>query len=486
MTSRKKKSRVARKGNAETLAKRAGENGQKAMRNAAEAFASMSLGEAPTRSSEIPEKSAVMEDQSTTCSSSNGSYEMGSSSSSSSNASDIFGLGNGFLQDEFKQKSRAKMKRVVATAGTVSTMLGKDYVRSLPKKGASKTNGFFEQNWSKEEAEQFLCSMLGDDCELSLAVVSDVLCQCGYNLDKSLLGCTNLRNCHMLFSMARTVLVCAVLQVVDGTSDSTYRSSFVEPDNVWFSGDLFWDNSKISQSSGSCHSSEKVVSESELPQKVLQSLFNMPTPKAAEQEPNKMNWRNIVKKMVSLGQGFTDDEIEQKQQHIHAKGDDYHVLREAAHEHWDSMKSYYQKAVTAFSSGERAYASYLSEQGKLQNKKAREADVKASQDIFAARNRSIENMITIDLHGQHIKQAMKVLKLHLLFGAYVRSVKLFRVITGCGSHGVGKSKLKTSVIGLLQKEGIRWSEENRGTLLVRLEGQTDFSFLDSGSGSDCD
>ncbi|XP_057772476.1 SMR domain-containing protein At5g58720 isoform X4 [Salvia miltiorrhiza] len=458
MTSRKKKSRVARKGNAETLAKRAGENGQKAMRNAAEAFASMSLGEAPTRSSEIPEKSAVMEDQSTTCSSSNGSYEMGSSSSSSSNASDIFGLGNGFLQDEFKQKSRAKMKRVVATAGTVSTMLGKDYVRSLPKKGASKTNGFFEQNWSKEEAEQFLCSMLGDDCELSLAVVSDVLCQCGYNLDK----------------------------VVDGTSDSTYRSSFVEPDNVWFSGDLFWDNSKISQSSGSCHSSEKVVSESELPQKVLQSLFNMPTPKAAEQEPNKMNWRNIVKKMVSLGQGFTDDEIEQKQQHIHAKGDDYHVLREAAHEHWDSMKSYYQKAVTAFSSGERAYASYLSEQGKLQNKKAREADVKASQDIFAARNRSIENMITIDLHGQHIKQAMKVLKLHLLFGAYVRSVKLFRVITGCGSHGVGKSKLKTSVIGLLQKEGIRWSEENRGTLLVRLEGQTDFSFLDSGSGSDCD
>lgn len=276
------------------------------------------------------------------------------------------------------------------------------------------------------------------------------------------------------------------MQVVDGSSGSTYRSSFVDPqDNVWFSGDLFWDVSKKSESSGSRHKSEKVVSESELPQKVLQSLFNMPTPKAAEQEPNKMNWRNIVKKMVSLGQGFNDAESEQ-QQHIHAKDDEYHVLREAAHEHWDSMKSYYQKAVTAFSSGEREYASYLSEQGKLQNKKAREADVKASRDIFAARNKSIENMITIDLHGQHIKQAMKVLKLHLLFGAYVRSVKLFRVITGCGSHGVGKSKLKTSVIGLLQKEGIRWSEENRGTLLVRLEGQTDFSFLDSGSGSDGD
>lgn len=46
--------------------------------------------------------------------------------------------------------------------------------------------------------------------------------------------------------------------------------------------------------------------------------------------------------------------------------------------------------------------------------------------------------------------------------------------------------LHVQVIGLLQKEGIKWSEENRGTLLIRLEGQTDFSFLDSASGSDDD
>ncbi|KAK4483086.1 hypothetical protein RD792_010263 [Penstemon davidsonii] len=93
-------------------------------------------------------------------------------------------------------------------------------------------------------------------------------------------------------------------------------------------------------------------------------------------------------------------------------------------------------------------------------------------------------MITVDLHGQHIKQAMRLLKLHLLFGAYVRSVRLFRVITGCGNSGVGKSKLKDSVINLLKNEGIEWSEENRGTLLIRLNGQTDFSFLDSGSDSE--
>lgn len=88
------------------------------------------------------------------------------------------------------------------------------------------------------------------------------------------------------------------------------------------------DDPKFPQSSGSRRKSEKVVSEAELPQKVLQSLFNMPTPKEAEQEPNKMNWRNIVKKMVSLGQG-SKDENEQQQQHIH--GTDKNFIW------WDSL-----------------------------------------------------------------------------------------------------------------------------------------------------
>lgn len=44
--------------------------------------------------------------------------------------------------------------------------------------------------------------------------------------------------------------------------------------------------------------------------------------------------------------------------------------------------------------------------------------------LLNCRNKSIENVITIDLHGQHIKQAMKLLKLHLLFGAYVRCKNL--------------------------------------------------------------
>lgn len=54
------------------------------------------------------------------------------------------------------------------------------------------------------------------------------------------------------------------------------------------------------------HSSSSTVgnSGSVLPQDILESLFSMPTPKSVEHEPTTMNWKNVVKKMTSLGQRF--------------------------------------------------------------------------------------------------------------------------------------------------------------------------------------
>ncbi|OWM68741.1 hypothetical protein CDL15_Pgr024928 [Punica granatum] len=144
-----------------------------------------------------------------------------------------------------------------------------------------------------------------------------------------------------------------------------------------------------------------------------------------------------------------------------AKGEEYTLYRKDAQQHWDSMKSSYQK-------------------GKKYSKMGQAADERASQEIFRARNKSIENAITIDLHGQHVKQAMRLLKCHLL----LPSIQKLRVITGCGSHGSGKSKLKQMVIKLAQKEGIECAEENQGTVVMKLGGARDFSFLDFDSDSD--
>ncbi|XP_075515616.1 SMR domain-containing protein At5g58720 [Primulina tabacum] len=455
------------------------EKDQRNLRNLFMAFSSVSLEEVHTAYKEAkgdPDvaakilanfvESAAREDQSTTCSSSSGNDNVGSSSSSF--ASEVFGDANEFQQVGFDRKSNLKSKKVIAAAGTVSTVLGKDYVRSTPKKGPSKLKGFHEESLNRKEAEKFLCSMLGEECELSSAIVSDVLGQCGDDLEKAL---------DVLLELSAT----SKEQLTDRTLDSNFLSSEIKlKDNPWFTGNHCRDLSKVTGSSESHVSTEMGYLKSEIPQQLLESLFNMPTPKTAEHEPSTMNWRNVVKKMTSLGQRSEPGEGEQRKP-LQGKGDEYLALRATAKQHWESMKSYYQKATTAFANGEKEHAAYLSEQGRSHNIMARKADEKASQDIFTARNKSIENEITIDLHGQHVKQAMRLLKLHLLFGAYVRSLRSFKVITGSGSHGLGKSKVKSSVVNLLKKEGIEWSEVNQGMLLVRLDGQRDFGFLDSDS-----
>ncbi|GKU93362.1 hypothetical protein SLEP1_g6960 [Rubroshorea leprosula] len=219
--------------------------------------------------------------------------------------------------------------------------------------------------------------------------------------------------------------------LTDRESECTSYSSEAElQDSIW---SLNYDSrnySKVRTSSEAVSPMSPTSNVSDLPQKVLESLFNFP--KSAEHDPRTMNWRNVVKKMRSLGPGFDvcTSRVAEHQQDSYAKGDEYHVLRKTANEHWDSMRSYYQKAAVAHSKGQWEYAAYLSDQGKIQAKLARAADEKASQDIFKARNKGIENAMTIDLHGQHLKQAMRLLKLHLLFGTYVHSIQTLRVITG--------------------------------------------------------
>nr|GMD15781.1 SMR domain-containing protein At5g58720 isoform X1 [Ipomoea batatas] len=425
------------------------------------------------------------EDRSTTSSVS--SWNAGSSSRLST-PEEVFGEDHK-AQCGVRQKS--KMKKAVASAGTVSTVLGKDYVSSTPKKNSSRLKGFNVESYSsKEDMEQFLCSMLGEESQLSFSVVRDVLCQCGYDADKALNILLELSASSVEQSKQTNTGEEALLfpesndNFIDRISDSSSSSGSDFQENMGYAGNPC--RNQLNFLDGVEHSLPRQGnSESQLSKEVLKSLFNMPTPKSAEHEPGTLNWRNVVTKMTSLGLKSEPSPANSiADPHNYAKGDDYQVFREASTCQWESMKSYYQKAASAFANGERQYAGYLADQGRAQNRKALEAEEKASQNIFEARNKSIENIITIDLHGQHVKEAMRLLKLHLLFGAFGRSVQLFRVITGCGGQGVGKSKLKLTVINLLEKEGIKWSEENRGTLLIKLHGQTNFSFLYSDSDND--
>ncbi|KAE8733039.1 PfkB-like carbohydrate kinase family protein [Hibiscus syriacus] len=258
-----------------------------------------------------------------------------------------------------RRRGGKQQKRVVAATGTVSTALGKDYFRSSPWRDPAAAAPA-RPVLAKEEAEQFLSSMLGDECELSMAVIGHL-------------------TTRLIHQKANFKIVYSRWAILAG---------------------------------------------------IMQRLLL------------------VLKLCNHLSQGSLNR---------------------------------ISMAATAYSKGEMEYVAHLSDQGKIQTNLVREADERASQDIFKARNKAFENVITIDLHGQHVSQAMRLLKLHLLFGIYVPSIRTLRVITGCGTHGMGKSKLKQSIIRLLEKKDIQWHEQNRGTLLVKLDGYREFTFLDANS-----
>ncbi|KAL5164482.1 SMR domain-containing protein [Glycine soja] len=436
----------------------------------------------PDRASEILRKgSSDRFEDSFSCFSYGSSSSGGSSGGGGSSSCSGLELGS--------KGGRQQKKKVVASTGTVSTVLGKEYVRrnNIRNKGFS-SNGVFEM----EEAEQFLCSMLGDDSDINLAVVRDVLCQCGYDIETAsdvlldLAASTNDKpntDRHPNYRVDNIdderFFADPNDSLIDRRSECTSLSSEgYLSDNPWPFGRKYVE---VLNSSKADSAISPGCTKSEIPRKVAWGLAVLGNLSQSE-EDTSCNFGKIT--------SATLVEIAKK-----AKGDEYHVFREDSKQQWDSVKSYYTKlrtykgaiilqAATAYTKRERAYAAYLSDQGKEQTRLAQKADTKASHDIFIARNKGIENMITIDLHGQHVKQAMRMLKLHLLFGSYVPSVQTLRVITGCGSHGVGKSKLKQSVINLLDREAIEWREENQGTVLIKLSGWREYSFLDTSSDSD--
>ncbi|KAG7613486.1 Smr domain [Arabidopsis suecica] len=469
--------------------------GKKIIESLMEAFCSVSMEEAMAaykeaggdlnKAAEILSDLVESGDDPSTSSVASGSSGQETASTSEYGAGSSSSCSEDLTRDRWFKGS--KQSRVIAATGMVSSVIAKDYLKPNPVRKefpmmerSKELCGNGKKAADREKAEQFLSSMLGDDCELSMAVVRDVLCQCGYDVDMAL-------NVLLDMSSSSTDDSLSGKCFGIGVSDSLAESSF---DTDTSDCELFWggdysqrDYAKALMSFQDPFATTQGIDELGLPQKVLESLFNIrQNPK---HESKTTSWRNVAKKMQSLGIDASSSSGEEPHPNTFVKDDSYHELRKGANDQWNVTKSYYQKAAEAYSKGGRAHAAYLSDKGRVASKQAQRADERASQDIFVARNKGIENVVTIDLHGQHVKPAMKLLKLHLLFGSYVPSIQTLRVITGCGASGFGKSKVKQSVVKLLEREGVRYFEENRGTLLIKLDGGSrEFSFLDTESDSD--
>ncbi|XP_038722138.1 SMR domain-containing protein At5g58720 isoform X2 [Tripterygium wilfordii] len=302
-----------------------GQQGRKELGKLVEAFGSVSVGEVVNRgkaveghvnaaaeiwgnfldSSDDPSTSSV---SGSSTSGFDSAFWSGSGSGSWTGSSEGF-MESGCLLDVVSNgKGGRKQKRVAAT-GTVSTVLGKDYVGASPRR-RWKEVGNDNASQGKEEAAQFLYSMLDNDCQLSMAVVRDVLCQCGYNVEKAL---------DVLLDLSAPA--CERSSGSKSTND-TLNLNYKENTRSFIKRS---DNLTARTSGCTSHSSEsefqdgfrnywKVLTSTEapppsslrsdvsdLPQSILESLFNISKSKSAEHAPSTMNWRNVVKKVQSLG-----------------------------------------------------------------------------------------------------------------------------------------------------------------------------------------
>lgn len=118
--------------------------------------------------------------------------DSGFASSSVSGSSEGYVEAN-FMQDALREKRVRgnKAKKLMAATGTVSTVLGKEYLKLSSARDSARSNGFLNGaivHGKGEEMEQFLCAMLGEESELSLAVVRDVLCKPTFRIFLQLLA----------------------------------------------------------------------------------------------------------------------------------------------------------------------------------------------------------------------------------------------------------------------------------------------------------
>lgn len=226
----------------------------------------------------------------------------------------------------------------------------------------------------------------------------------------------------------------------------------------------------------------ETTDKSSLPRQVLESLFKITeiseeppantgfvTAMRLKRKSKKVPTQNPLANLSETTDALPKDGVQEEE-------DEYNHHRKIAGQHWGTMKSYYQEAAEAYSKGERSRAGYLSEEGNYYKQLAREADEKASQQIFDIKNRDFQNDVTIDLHSQHVKDAIRLLKLHLESLACISSIHCLKVITGNG-----RGRIKRAVTQFLEKEGINWTDENTGAIVINIAdiNPNDLSFVNT-------
>lgn len=375
----------------------------------------------------------------------------------------------------------SKFKKQSAAVGSVSSLLGNAYMRSTSsnKKEAIKSTkplkvelpkciqdiepelDSVEANLKIKGLQEFLFSMLGDGFQLGEGTIHEVFGQCGYDMKKTMdkllaLSVKSLGKKHTGYPPDPN----SISKEINKPSSYTDRISKEKPD---------------------------------LQTEVLHALFKAPD--VLEEEPKKtqpergLNRTRLVGRTVVKG---PPDDISSRSpedllliqpdfEHVEDENNAYRLLRKDAKEHWNKMRECYKQAVEAFSSGDRFKANELIEKGKYYNQMAREADERSAKEILDTRKFDITDDVPLDLHNQSPRDSVRLLKKHLLSLAKIPMFRYLKVTVNTDAEDTTKGKRKRLVIKLLERESVRWIEEdkNPGIILIPLDeiDKSKFTFL---------
>ncbi|XWS15735.1 hypothetical protein CRYUN_Cryun34aG0027200 [Craigia yunnanensis] len=340
------------------------------------------------------------------------------SESSCSNSSQNSYQANGDLRAP-KQKCRP------VSGGTVSSMLGKGYMKSVPLANGSypgtkplkvdseelpmsvlwgeglKSSTLKEDRLHKD-MEDFLFKMLGEGFRLDRDVIREVLDSCGYDMQKSM---------EKLLDRSAVSL--------DKENKFLGESSKKTSDMHPRAGGPSQEKNRILNANDGA---EQQKDRNYLQKEVLTALFD--GPERFDELPRRR--MRSARRPIALGKlvegPLIDFSSEQKVDTVRSQEDkkddedeedSFQALRRAVKEYRGTTKEYYKAAVDAFAKGDQDQANILLEQGQFFREKARQADDESNQKIFETRNTETEDEMLLDLHDHGSKEAIRLLKFHL-------------------------------------------------------------------------
>ncbi|XP_017980244.1 PREDICTED: putative nuclear RNA export factor SDE5 isoform X2 [Theobroma cacao] len=387
-----------------------------------------------------------------------------------------------------------KSKKSSVSMGSVTGVIGKNFVKPGPSRLDSPVttkpvkidSKKFPVSviWSEEgsasrttrngtthgDLKEFLFKMLEDGFQLDNSVIEEVLDCCGYDVEKSMdklldLSASTLEKSDDVIAIAADKFTgkCPDDQLVL-VQDKPQCKEFGRSKEA---------TSMIRKPTRSPRRNKDRLA---LEKEILESLFSVP--ERSEEASKRTRLVRVVRRSRAFGELVTEPlkdtdtslttnavDLQKISKDVEDGHDDdensYDMLRQAVKEYWITMKEYCKAAIEAFAEGDKARASKLMELVHFFNKKAREADERSAEKILETRD---DEVLPLDLRNFEPKDAVNLLRVHLTSVSGIPSIKYLKVIVGTIEEDTKKGARKRLVKKQLEKESIKWNEEDNGRI----------------------